>query len=208
MQTLLQLEIQNTLPVLQTLDLRNKWQYGNWLAQTYYFVRHSVRLLNLSAGLTPFDLQFFHQRANDHAHEERGHEKLALNDLKALGFSIEQFPELSATQALYQSQYYGIQNIHPLAFLGYVLFLETLPIVTGRELQFQLQELYGPKSVSFIKVHAQEDPAHVDKLVEILNQLSPELQKTIQENLKLSAYLYQNMIRQLAMDAGTQMHVA
>lgn len=208
MNEILNQEIQNTISILAKMKLENQALYANWLAQTYYFVRHSVRLLNLSAGLTPFELQFFHQRAQEHADEEKGHEILAVNDLKSLGYHPSDFKELAATQSLYQCQYYAIQNLHPLSFLGYVLFLETLPVVMGYDLVTQLQNLYGPKAVSFVKVHAQEDPSHVQKLIEVINQLDQRTLSLIKRNLVLSSSLYQNMIRELLVESQGLVQVA
>lgn len=194
---LLEVEIKKTTDILLQLKLDDPQIYANWLAQTYYFVRHSVRLLNLSAGLTPFELQFFHQRAQDHAHEEKGHEILAVNDLKSLGYHPSDFSELPVTQALYQCQYYAIQNLHPLAFLGYVLFLEALPTVAGGNLVSFLNEKYGPQALTFVKIHVQEDPIHIQKLIEVIEQLDSRTIEGIKNNLRLSSVLYQSMLKEL-----------
>lgn len=190
MKQLLDKQIQFLAEVAQKVDFLDKNQYANWLAQTYYFVRHSTRLLNFSSGLTPFDLQFFHLRANEHAAEERSHEKLLEMDLKSLGFKTTDFLELPATKSFYQCQYFSIQHLHPLSFLGYVMMLETLPITLGPELLQKVESKHGKSACSFLRVHTNEDPEHIKSLLLILEKLDAKVVEYIKGNLEQSTYQY------------------
>ena len=76
MKNILQNQLSKIENTYNNINFEKKEVYAQWLAQSYFFVRHSTRLLNLSSGLTPFDLSFYHLRANEHAHEEKNHEKM------------------------------------------------------------------------------------------------------------------------------------
>lgn len=191
------LEVQKVEKIFSQVKFSNPEVYADWLAQTYYFVKHSTRLLCLSAGLCPFEYQFFHNRAISHAAEEKNHEKLVETDLKNLGYKLEQFPEHPATTAFYQCQYFSIQNENPLAFLGYVYLLEYLSISLGVRLHKEMLPLVGPKAVNFLKVHSEDDVEHIDSLEDLVKALKPEDQKAILANLKLSSFLYQEIMSQI-----------
>ena len=78
----------------QEFPWENKTAYGYWLAQTYYFVRHTTSFLSLTAsrfGPWERDRQYFQLR---HLKEESGHDQLLLDDLDALGLRLEAFIEL------------------------------------------------------------------------------------------------------------------
>ena len=205
MKSLLNSQVLDIATISGKLDFKNESIYTQWLAQTYYFVRHSTRLLNLSAALTPFELQFFHLRANEHAHEEKSHEKLLEMDLKQLGYSISSFDEFPVTQCLYQSQYYAIQHTHPLSFLGYVALLETLPLKIGKQLLTEIEPIYGHKASSFLRVHSQEDEDHMESLLKVFEQLPSNILSTIQNNLILSGYLYSNLIIEIGSKANLKL---
>lgn len=170
--------------------IQNKLHYGNWLAQTYYFVCHSTRLLAAAASRFGTERNDLHLRFLEHTREERGHENLALNDLSQLGLSIEQFPELPATQAFYQTQYYWIEHISPVSFFGYILCLEAFSIGGGNAIYEGACQAFGEKAAVFLKVHVKEDVDHVEKAFQQLEQFAPAERQAIIGNLKLSCDLY------------------
>lgn len=186
---------------VERMDFKNEDIYANYLAQTFYFVRHSTRLLALSAGLCPFELQGFHKRALDHAAEEKGHEILLINDLKAFGKNVDQFVENQSTRAFYQTQYFAIEHENPLSFLGYVLLLETLAVTLGKELCGPIEEKWGRKSSSFLRVHAEEDVDHLEKLHALIDSLPKDSHKLIEGNLVQAGMLYALMLEEIAESA-------
>ena len=74
--------------------------YMGWLAQTYYYVRHSTRLLAVAAGRFPHTRQgdTLHLRFGAHIGEEKRHELLCVRDIQALGGSIEAIAEQPTTR--------------------------------------------------------------------------------------------------------------
>lgn len=180
------------------INFEDSHVYAQWLAQSYFFVRHSTRLLNLSSGLTPFELNFYHLRANEHAHEEKNHEKMLIMDLKDLGYKIEDFNESPIIKAFYQTQYYTIEHIHPLGFIGYIYLLESLPLGLGKTMLKKIEPSYGKKATTFLRVHTQEDEKHIESLLKLIESLPKDLSNQIEQNLILSGTLYNAFFQELA----------
>ncbi len=168
----------------------NKDFYSAWLSQACYYIRHSTRLLALTASRIPVQDNSMHHRFLKHCAEEKGHENLPVLDMKQVGRQISDFPEFVCTQAFYQTQYYQIEHLHPHAFFGYILFLESLACEFGPHLTEKIEKIHGPQSVSFLKVHSDADVEHVRDALERVAQLSEEHQDMIRQNIQMTADLY------------------
>lgn len=197
MKNTLQRQLSKIERTYEHINFANKEVYAHWLSQTYFFVRHSTRLLNLSSGLTPFELNFYHLRANDHAREEKNHEKMLIMDLTELGYDINTFEESPIIKAFYQTQYYAIEHIHPLGFIGYIYLLESLPLELGKTLLKVIEPVHGKKATTFLRVHTQEDEDHIQSLLKLIDNLPKELVKEIEQNLILSGTLYNSFFEEL-----------
>lgn len=161
--------------------------YADYLAQTYHYVCYSTRLLAFGAGCMRLEDNKFFKRYTEHLREEASHEKLAQRDLENLGFSLNDFPELAQTKALYESQFYKILHQDPLALMGYVLLLEAVAVQECPGLTNKITELYGPKTVSFVRLHGEEDPDHVEKAMKTLDVLPQNRLELALANLEESA---------------------
>lgn len=179
---------------LLEFDLNNKYAYANFLAQTYYYVSHSTRLLAFAAGMYKGDEEKLFRRYIKHISEEASHEILALKDLEELGFTIEQFHELPETKNLWEAQYYKVLHTDPTSFMGYILALEAFACNYFPGFLVKLQEAYGSKAVRFVKVHAEEDPDHVTKAYEFIESLSDNRKDEIAKNVLQTAKSYSYML--------------
>lgn len=195
MKTRLKASVDMVAKKLESLDFSDSFQYSVFLSQAYYFVRHSTPMLALSAGLSVNDRPY-HIRCIEHLGEEKGHDKMLLNDLKFMGYKPEDFPELPATKALYQTQYYYIEHVSPTSFLGYIVLLEGLAVVSGKNL---LKKVENFKGKSFLVSHAADDVEHLEKAFSIIDGYSPDEQERIVENCELAASLYVSMLNAIAM---------
>src|SRR6218665_1042029 len=74
------------------IDWRDPHYYANWLAQTYYYVCHSTRVLAAAAARCHIDKDKIHMQLIQHAKEEKSHEKLATADLSAMKKKVTDFP--------------------------------------------------------------------------------------------------------------------
>lgn len=196
----LQFEINQELSKIKAeiIDLpwTNKQFYLNWLCQSYYYVSHSSQLLALCAAYAK-DLNQ-HKFFLKHTNEEKGHEVLASNDLKKLGYNELPYKENIYTQAFWQTQFYQIQHLRPTAFYGYAMFLEALVIDVGPQILNTLEKHFPQGSYSFLKVHCHEDLGHVDENYKILNSLSELEKNEILNNFKMSKEIYMSMLRSIS----------
>lgn len=180
------------------MPFENAAVYAGWLAQTYYFVCHSTRLLALSASRFDITQDELHYRFIDHCKEEKAHEKIAIKDIEALGFKFENFVELPQTQGFYQSQYYWIERVNPASFFGYILALEGGAIMFGKKLAERTAKAHGKKPTQFLAVHANEDIRHLKKAFEQLKNFDEKTQAVIWKNLETSIGLYISMLEAVA----------
>lgn len=167
--------------------------YALWLAQSYYFVRHSTRLLSLAAAQAPFERDAIHKRFIDHVSEEKGHEHLALNDLRKLSFDIKNLPEFAVTKAFYQTQYFQLDRRPVTAFFGWILFLEGMAVTAGKEVYATLKRHYKDSQLSFIKLHVEEDEGHITAAFSALGVLSSTEEALLIDNMHTSMVLYKCM---------------
>jgi Iron-containing redox enzyme len=99
----------------------------------------------------------------EHAGEEQDHGEWLLSDLASLGISRDQalqrlpYPSVAA---LVGSQYYWMNHVHPVAYLGYIAVLEA---PTEAEYLREVSERTGIplSSMSCHLRHAELDPGHV-----------------------------------------------
>lgn len=167
---------------------RNQRAYGNYLAQTYYYTSHSVRLLGLMLAKTPVENAGLYDYLVRHIKEENHHEQLALSDLHDLGFDIKEFPELGATRMLWEPQYYKISEIGvPVAF-GYIMMLELLAVERASWIASQVKGLGGSgKCNRFMEVHGKEDVAHIERGFIQMQSLEASFHEPIKKNMSQTA---------------------
>ncbi|MBS1982527.1 MAG: iron-containing redox enzyme family protein [Bdellovibrionales bacterium] len=190
-----QIPVSEMAKAVSEMDVSNPLVYGNYLAQTYYYVAHSTRLLALSAGLMGKNDEEHFRRFVKHIAEENAHDVMAEADLHDLGFTIEDFPELPFTRTFWESQYYKVEHEGPFALMGYILALEYFACTNLPPLLEKVEKLYGGKARRFIKVHAEEDPDHTEKAIKVIEALTPEQQAVVMVNLKQSAAVYAALTR-------------
>lgn len=197
-------------PIVSSINMKN-WEdpnfYKEYLAQTFHYVSHSTRLLALAAAYSTEAQSGYYRRSLQHIREEAGHEKLALADLQELGGRIEDHPELGMTRALWEPQYYKTQG-QATALLGYILGLEQLAISVLPELHLRLQKKYKDQSLNFIRVHAEEDPDHVEKCLEQIEALAANERVVVWKNVEQTLSVYLGMIEQCALKAGAILPVS
>ncbi|QDK46703.1 hypothetical protein DOM22_16855 [Bdellovibrio sp. ZAP7] len=181
---------------IESFPWEDKQAYSAWVSQTYYFARHTTRLLALAGARTEFSAPDFHNRFLAHSGEEKGHDKLLVNDLKTLGSKMEEWPEMPGTCALYQTQYYYIEHESPMAFFGYILGLEALAAYFGDHINARVEKAWGPKAAHFVRVHAEEDVGHTDEALTKIASLPPHHQTTVIQNLKQTLSYYEQMLNE------------
>lgn len=178
----------------------NRKAYANWLAQTYYYVRHSTRLLALAAARFSQSPEgdSLHLRFGAHIGEEKRHELLALHDLKVLGMNLQEFPEMAQTRMFYEPQYYKVEHISPTVLFGYILPLEVIAPQHGHQVIEVVTKAFGKSCDRFLHLHAQEDVSHVEKALKLVNQLPSEQLQLIEENMQQTSMAYVALLDAMA----------
>ncbi|MDA4211309.1 hypothetical protein NY344_23960, partial [Escherichia coli] len=76
-------------------------------------------------------------------------------------------------------------------------------------LKEKITGLYGKECAKFIQVHADEDPDHIDKALEVINKLDVKRLDQITINIEQTALCYSNMLSAAqARSKGTSKKVA
>jgi len=128
-------------------------------------------MIAMSAAWSPSGNHEYFMTLVDHIREEHGHDQIAINDLKALDGSIDQYQENGLSRSIWETQFYKILK-HPSYLFGCGIALETLAAKNLPQLYDRLLKAYPAKACNFVKVHAQEDPQHVSKLLGLTEQCS------------------------------------
>lgn len=172
----------------------NKEAYAYWLSQTYFYVKHTtcfLALVSAKLGLKNREKQY---HALEHLKDELNHDEVALNDLKALGKSIDQFPEFPETSAFYQGQYFYIQNHSPVSHLGYSLCLEGLAAKKIDQFYPIVEKAYGKKACTFLHLHCVVDKDHFEHGLEAFKDMNEEETQLVTKNLRQSTAMYCHML--------------
>lgn len=196
--------IERVKNTIMSLPWEKREVYGDLLAQTYYHICHSTRLLAAAAARFPVSREELHQQCLKHASEERSHEKLSLSDLEVLGFQLSDFSELPSTKSLYRSAYYLIEHEGPIALFGYAYFLEWIAIAGGVPMHEVTERTFGKKAVKHLHVHTKEDPAHIESYEKKLETFSAVDRECIMESVATTAHEYERMYQEIMARSGAK----
>jgi len=199
MKTLLQDSVKDLSHALEHFPWGTKRAYADWLAQTYYYVCHSTRLLAAAAARFPYDERgnALHHRFASHMAEEKKHELLAVHDIHVLGETLESLPEHPSTRMFYETQYFKIEHQSPLALFGYILPLEAIGPAQGPLMVESVTAAHGAKCASFVKLHAGEDVDHLEKALSMLESVDDVNKRHIEQNIRQTTYAYVTMLHDI-----------
>ena len=187
-------QLKETKDFVDTLAWEDASFYGNFLAQTYYFVAHSTRLLARSISHFDVSRDNLYSRFIEHLKEENYHERIAKADLESIGFKVSDFEELAITKAFTESQFYQIDQSKGTSLLGYILYLEAIAVHCFEDVYKRLDKSYPQSGVKFVKVHMNEDPKHLENAIEQINGLGEKETQEIWKNFFQSAEIYHQML--------------
>ncbi|MDB2425920.1 hypothetical protein N9W41_00075 [bacterium] len=195
METVFKKEVDHVVNQLGQLDWADKSLYIKFLAQTYYYVCHSVPLLKYALKYS--DNNEVSKRLEDHIKEESGHEKMVLSDLNFFNEDIKAYKESESSKKMYTYVYNSIEKNGPIAIFAYALLLEGVAKYGCPELAKSLEGLYGKKSASFIYHHGVLDQDHVEEGFDSLGMFNKKELAVFEEDLKQAAANYIDMIAEL-----------
>lgn len=197
----LEKQLDLTRDFINTLPWENKAFYTHFLAQTYYFVCHSTRLLAKSLSHFGIDQDHLYKRFVVHIKEENYHERIAQADLDKLGLATSDFKELAITKAFWERQHYKIDQSKGVSLLGYILYLEAIATDCFDSAYEKMASKFGGASCNFIQVHVAEDKKHVLDAIELINSLSDPEKSIVWDNFYQTAELYHLLLSEVLLDA-------
>lgn len=144
------------------------------LCFVYRVIVASEALLEFALPLAEGELLDYYRH---HLEEERGHEKMLENDLKALG--VTDIPRSHRAAQIAGSQYYLLAHDHPALLLGYMHALESN--VMKPEQVDELSKHHGVE-LTALKHHAIHDQWHKQDLERMIAGLNCDLKKLVAWN--------------------------
>lgn len=182
---------EETLKEADVFICRFPWEderaYAGWLAQQYFLVRHTTRLIALA--ISKCEDSRVRDEYIGHLAGERGHDELLLKDLKALGYEISDFTPYPSTRLMIHNQYFWMNDCSPDSLFGYAQYLEGISIFTVPKVIERLKAK-GCKAVGFLQLHADSDEDHYPEGLQRIRRLGPAAETIILPNLAESHLLY------------------
>lgn len=172
--------------------------YARWLANTLFYVQNSTRILALAAGTFDLTKTALSNRFIAHAAEEKGHERLLIMDMKALGVESAKLPISKEMHFYYYSLYYWLAPAaKPVGLLGWILSLEGVAAGVGPEIYDLVCEKHGPAVAQFLKVHAEADQHHVVEALNITQGLTVAELALVAKSIQLYSRQYCSILQDI-----------
>ncbi len=172
--------------------------YSNWLAQSFMYVQWTTRQLALASARTkPMLEDSLHWRFLEEAKEEKKHELLALQDLKNMGHTPDQFTELPHTSFFYQTLSYLIENEHPAAILGYSLTLEGYAAMKAKDIYPRIRSAHSEQCTTFIKLHCELDADHFSNALPHLKACPEHLLPLVSKSIDQCSAIYRGILQDI-----------
>lgn len=156
----------------------NRWIWR--LAGSYHLCAPASQLMQDAArGFAANHHSLLAEWAIEKAKEEQGHERLALLDIKSLGYDAEAvvqalFPPAALALIDYLTR--SVKDHQPLDCVGYSYTMERLAMGIGKEYLEKIEELLPPNThaTRCLRVHSSlgADAEHVEETVSIVSSLS------------------------------------
>ncbi len=164
-------------PVMQAMlsGQVSQQAYADFLVRLYPVVSNFCPMMSAALGGCADRFPELRRFLYEHVQEERGHEHMVLNDLRALCHAdaarVPRQRPVPPAQALLAFNYHGIVSEHPACVLGMVYVLEILSSLYGGKVAQALSNSMGrplSSGFSFLDSHASLDDDHMAQLRKLL----------------------------------------
>jgi len=146
--------------------------YKAFLRQCYFNTRDTPIIMTRFASKVKHDDYGILRKFIRHAASETGHHLLAQQDLANLGEDVSSLSVTLSpptTQALSAFILHCIDNLNPVAYLGYCYHLEALAVYGGGDNIKLFKALGIPENaLTFLTEHADADPGHLRLMIDYL----------------------------------------
>ena len=189
-------------PVMRILQGEvTKIEYAEFLRQVFHHSRENPQIQALATVFFRGSQRELVKPFFKHATSEIGHDQLALDDIEALGVSVDGIREenpLPATTALIAFPFFQIYNLNAIGYLGYLFFLEHMPTRSGKSYLKGLTAAGIPReATTFIFDHSTIDQGH-NKLMSMYLDHLVETDRDVRcvcYGLQVCAELYASMVQ-------------
>ncbi len=179
----------------------SRQRYVNFLIQLYPVVSYFCPLIAKAAARCADRYDKLRNYLYDHIQEERGHERIILDDLENMEFDSSGIPSLQPkppVQAMLGYNHYAIEAVDPHAILGMIYVLEIMSSVYGGKVADAISQsirLPLTQGFCFLSSHAELDEDHMGELRTLIQSVhDPELQKIIVYSVRLNFYLFRQVL--------------
>ncbi|MCV3216580.1 iron-containing redox enzyme family protein [Plectonema radiosum NIES-515] len=150
-------------------------QYIAYIRETYHLIHHTVPYLELAAEKISGKDNWLHSFFSEFAHQEKGHDLLCVNDIRALGEDPTEVLSGHPSQggwAMITQNYYLATVGNPVALIGDAVATEGLGETWAKAVADLLETKCGiPRNATtFLRVHGLDDIAHADEAREALER--------------------------------------
>lgn len=177
-------------------------RYVQLLLNLYPIVLHFCPIMAAAASRCGNEYAEVRNHLYGHIHEEKGHEKMVLNDLAAFDYPPEKVINATPSfpvQSMLAYNYYMADRSHPCSVLGMVYVLEIISSVYGGQVASSVAKgLDRPltSGFSFLDSHSSMDLEHMAKLRTLFHSIeSPSLQKILAGSIKMNFYLIMQIVK-------------
>lgn len=191
-------EIEST-PTMRKLlsgDVSEK-HYVSFMTDIYPIVLHFCPIMAAAAGRCAQRDDAVRLYLYDHIHEEKGHEKILLQDIASFDCAPEQVIEKTprgSIQAMIAFNYYSALMSNPCSALGMVYVLEIISSVYAGKAADAISNTFGRElsdGFVFLQSHASADMDHMTKLRNLLQSIdSPGAISDLMNSVKMNFYLF------------------
>lgn len=122
---------------------------------------------------------------------------MLVNDLAKLGHRFDEFAELPETPALYQSQYYFIEQENPASHFAYAHCLEGTAATKIRLIYKRVETCHSPEGCTFLRVQMEKDQGHFEHSLAVLDGLTSAEADSYARNLQLTTYFDIQMLEHI-----------
>ncbi|MDB5764843.1 MAG: hypothetical protein JWQ21_3838 [Herminiimonas sp.] len=172
-------------------------EYKTFLIDLYHIVWHFCPIMAAAASRCPDEFVEVRYHLYHNIDEEKGHEKMVLNDLEVFGVdaaAVKASQPSYAVQTLIAYNYYASERIHPCCVVGMLYALELISSVYSGQLATSISlglDMPLPQGFSFLDSHSAMDLDHVAELRELLQTIEdPSIQDIIINAIKVNFYLF------------------
>ena len=174
--------------------------YKSILREIYYYARENPQIQALAAVYFRGEDRGMVRPFFRHALSEIGHDRLALDDLAALGETVSEIPHqqpLPSTIGMVAYPFYQIQHLNPVGYLGYLFFLEFTPTSAADRYMAYLTKIGVPAGAqTFLNEHAKVDIQHnkwMEGYAESLIRTDADLESVVYA-MRVTGSLYARML--------------